>query len=193
MPILNNIPRKNRIVPTGGDRTFDRSRVDHVPIGFDGLAYNSPWNSDPVTNANHHNNATIAHVGAMQVEQPGVVVPAFTFIRIHPSNKTILNRAGRVIPAVKRVFGPAKSTDTPFHPKPHVPTPRVPRRASITTDVYPAAHAVATAQHRQYPLEGLPVQPVGSFFPHTSQTLFQHTHSDLNKSRWNTVKRGAAG
>ncbi len=194
MPILNNIPRKNRIIPTGGDRTFDRSRVQHVPVGFDGLSYASPFTSDPMTNVNHHNTATIAHVGAMQVEQPGVVVPAFTFVRVQPETKTILNRAGKVVPVISRVGGPSKETNTPFHPKRVIHAPRQPRRPTVSTDNYRAAHAVASGRTRKYPNPGEPLQPVGSFYPNTRQILSQHVHADdLNRSRWSTIKKGAAG
>lgn len=192
MPILNNIPRKNVIIPTGGDRSFDRSRVQHVPVGFDGLSYNSPFTSDPFTNASHHNVATIAQIGAMQVEQPGIVVPAFTFVRVHPSNKTILNRAGKVIPIVKRQFGPGPNSDTPFHPKRVLHAPRPTRHASLTTEVYAAGDAVARGTFRKYPFEGEQVKPVGSFTTHVAQTLAGHAHADKKLSRWDTIKRGAA-
>lgn len=195
MPILNNIPRKDNIIPTGGSRSRDLSRLQHIPNGFDGLTYQSPFTPDPMTNVNHHNNATIAQVGAMQVEQPGVVVPASEFIRVQPSNKTTLNQARRV-PVVKRVGGPSPNTNTPFHPKPETPRKRQPRFSSLTTESYHRAAAVALSQHAgnvpRTP-HGAPVEPVGSFLPQSHQTLSAHTHSDTNNSRWNTIKKGAAG
>lgn len=196
MPILNNIPRKNNRIPTGGDKAFDLSRVQHVPVGFDGITYNSPFNVDPVTNAQHHNTATIAQVAAMQVEQPGVVVDAKTFIRIHPQSKTTLSRAGKIIPVVKRVGGPSPNSNTPFHPKPHPVYRREPRFSSVTTETFHTAHAVATSQlqgNTPPTPKGAPVVVVGSFLPQNHQTLSAHTHSDTGHSRWNTIKKGAAG
>lgn len=197
MPILNNIPRKNRIVPTGGDNTFDLSRVQHVPIGIDGLSYNSPFTPDAMTNATHHNNATVAQVGPMQVEQPGIVVPAATFIRVHPQNKTVLNSAGKVIPSVKRVMGPAPTSNTPFHPKRKPLQPRKSRFNSLTTETSHRETAVATSKDLRgpvaQPIHGQPLHPVGSFIRHSNQTLGTHQRSDLDHSRWDTIKRGAAG
>jgi hypothetical protein len=196
MPILNNIPRKPNIIPTGGDKSFDLSRQQHIPNGFDGLTYQSPFTPDSVTNVDHHNNATIVQVIAMQVEQPGIVVPAQLFIRIHPQNKTTLNRANKIMPIVKRVGGPSPTSNTPFHPKPHPIYKREPRFSSLTTDSYHTAAAVVTSQLQTnvpHTPKGAPIHPVGSFIQHSNQTLSSHTHSDLNVSRWSTIKKGAAG
>jgi hypothetical protein len=185
MPILNNIPRKNNRIATGGDRAFDLSRVQHVPNGFDGLSYSSPFTPEAFTNATHHNTATIAQVAALQVEEPGDVVPSQLFTKIHPSTKTVLNNAGKTTPIAKRVGGPSPHSNTPFHPKPEVLNARPVRHPSVTTDKFKTAAAVTTT----VPL----TSSVGSFLPVNNNTLSAHSNLDKPVSRWNTIKKGAAG
>jgi hypothetical protein len=195
MGILNNIPRKNGVIPTGAnyDAKLDKSRLQHVPNGFEGTSYAAPLTSSAVTNAPQHNTATISQVSDLQVQQPGVVVPANSRIKLHPGNTHILAH-DKPHKIVHRAGGPSPTSNTPFHPQPHAPRPRPSLNPAITTDKMTSAFRVATSQpSTQPPQIGTPVSPIGSFLHVSNLTLSSHSNQDINAGRWQTVKHGAAG
>lgn len=202
MPIQNNIPRKNNVIPTGNvPEAIDRSLLEHRAIGFEGFTYSSPFTeSGEPPLGTQPNNATIAHVSAMQVEAPGRVVLTKNFKKVHPSDKGTFFSTRQVTPIVKRVGGPSPSSDTPFHPKTaQAPNVRQPKRPLVSTEKAQSANAVATSKvsvSRNGTVPPVPrgtaVAPVGSFLQTSNQTLSSHSNHDLDRSRWNTIKKGAA-
>jgi|SRR5208282_3968207 len=197
MPILHNIPPKPNHIPTGHIKdALDPSRKQHVPIGFDGLSYNSSFTPNAFSNAPHHNTATILQLPAMQVQQPGVVVRTQVKTRLLPSDTHVLAHAKPHV-LVRRSGGPSPTSNTPFHPQPMAPRPAPNVRPAVTTDRYRTATAVALSQRatkvQPGAIKGSPVEPVGSFLHMSNQTLVGHSNRDSTNNRWATIKTGAAG
>ena len=176
MPILNNIPRKKGRIITGSvfHREALNARLQHIPTGFEGLSYNSPFTeSDKPPLGTNHNTATQAQLAPVRSQIPGVVVSAKQFQRVLPSQTSVSYNVGKPRPIVRRAGGgPSPHADTPFHPKKHVnlPPPRVPVHVSSEL-----------------------IQSHSSFFDTTSgKTLTAHAPNDpINQERWKVIKTGA--
>jgi hypothetical protein len=189
--ILNNIPRKNNVLPTAkpGLSPFPRGTAGHNEIlGYEGAKYPDDVTlrqmsdyivTDTPPLGSQFNNATLPQVPPLQSTGPGKVVPLNTFTRIHPSETAVLHTSGRIVPVNKRVMGPSPQADTPFHPKKRQPAP------VHRTRPHPAS---LKAFHTG-------ISGSGSFAPTgtVTGTLSSHSHADIGKDRWSTVKKGAAG
>ncbi len=196
MGILNNIPRKNPPPITGQVFTMRTAGHDTL-IGFEGLDYNAPFTeSGTPPLLGQFNTATQPQLPALQAESPGVVVPQQRVVRVNPNQRTVLHTTGKPQFVVQRTGGPSPNSDTPFHPNQQRqgPRPTTYRKGAVTTEKAKAASYVATGATRsKTSVSGHVAKVVGSYLPTGTGTLSQHAHADSSKSRWNTVKRGAAG
>jgi hypothetical protein len=196
MPILNNIPRKNA-PKIRGDVFRMRTHGHDTLVGFEGLTYNSPFTESATPPLlGQFNTATQPQLPALKAQSPGVVVPLHKTVRTGPQERTVLHTTGKVVPIVSRVGGPSPTSDTPFHPKPAQPRPMTNRKPGVTTEKGSTASSVATGTSKaRRSVAGHVSHPISSFQKASSGfgTLGGHAHSDSTKSRWNTIKTGAAG
>lgn len=181
MPILNlnGTWRKDRIVHDDGEPLFKRGKSDnqHPSTGVVGKSYESPFTANAVPPlATHFNTATQPQLPAMQVQQPGVVVPLRLFQKVHPSEKgASFNRTKPIRVVNPGGFGsPNPGNDTPANPNKRLPPVARPRR-------YPT-----TASEKLPP-------GIGSFLPSTGHTLHATQNASTTQHRWSTTKKGAAG
>jgi hypothetical protein len=178
--IQNNIPRKNAPRIVGSPFSAHTAGHDTI-LGFEGLSYNVTFTEEATPPlSGQFNNATLPQVPALQVTNPGTVVPVNNFTRINPSEKSVLHTSGKHRPVVKRAGGgPSPHTDTPFHPTKPAPAPVHRSR--------PTPVALKTFHNN--------IAKSGSFAPTgtATGTLVAHSHSDHQQDRWATIKTGAAG
>lgn len=176
MPILNNIPRK-KATPIIGKLWPTESlnaAGQHVPNGFEGLSYNSPFTETDVPPlATHFNTATQKQMPALKAQIPGVTVALHRFQRVPPTQTSTSFNTGKPRPIVNRTGGPSPTSDTPFHPVSHIKLPPVRVPVSVSGEKIPS-HS--------------------SFFDTTGGNhLTAHAPNDpVNQSRWKTIKTGAA-
>jgi hypothetical protein len=181
--ILNNIPRKNAAPIFGSPFTPNdvNAHAQHVPNGFEGLSYNSPFtDTDTPPLATNFNTATEVQLPATRAQIPGVQVHLRNWKRVNPFFTSASFNTGKPVPLVKRQGGPSSHSDTPFHPIKHTKLP-------------PKTVAVNISGEKISP-------PQGSFFDTTGgATLTGHANNDPRSSvtktpmsRWKTIKTGAA-
>jgi hypothetical protein len=201
--ILNNIPRKNVPIPTGGPSGTPftmRTNGHDTILGFEGSDYYSPFTDSGLPPmSGQFNNATQPQIPFLknQLTDPRMVVPGHTYVKVQPETTTVLSTFKRPNLVVRNVGGPSANANTPFHPTRVSIQKRTSAPAPVRpTDKYKTAAAVATgtpktknslAGHFQFPVT------TGSFLPVNQNTLLGHAHADANVSRWSVVKRGAAG
>ena len=181
MPIinLNGLSRKNARYIHGDVFSHGPAADQHPSIGFMGRTYNSPFTeSSKPPLATQFNVATQQQLPALQVQEAGQVVLTKNFIKVQPHEKgspIVYDPTRHTI--ARSTGGPSQSHNTPTTPN---------SRKTIKVMPRPMRHPVGSPEKYHV--------PAGSFLMGAHSALTSHAPSDsMTTSRWNKVKKGAAG
>jgi hypothetical protein len=174
--ILNGVKPKSGRVPTGEIFTRVASN-QHSATGVAGTSYESPFTASSVPPmGTQYDAATQVQQPALQAQSAGKVVPTSQYQKVHPSEKSATFNRTTPVKLVNPGGGgsPNIGNDTPANPNQR-PKPTVP------PVVYPT-----TASEKIPP-------GTGSFLHVGSGTIGATENVSTSASRWDTVKKGAAG
>lgn len=176
MPILNlnGVERKNAKPVKGRIFAQGLSNRQHPTVGFVGKTYNSPFTSSDVPPLGTQvATATQRQLPALKSEYPGKTVGVHQFVKVHPWEKGATFSTNQHRPVVSRQGGPSRYADTPANPN--------------------AVNLRAVNRPRRYPVAGKNETQTNLSFIRSGGTLAGKSNTDQFRSRWSTIKKGAAG
>lgn len=173
----NGTQRKPGVVPQGTIHGPDAASKQHGTVRVSGRSYNSPFtDSDVSVFPTGASIATQPQLPATKEQTPGITVNQTQFKKVYPTETPqFFQTSVRAHALVNRAGGPSTTANTPSNPNAirHVKQTPPPQGTSQT----PVSHLSLDSFHDQ----------------NNGSTIGSHANSSSSKSRWDTVKTGAAG